>query len=481
MAARRMRAFKRWMRWQCIDCSDALELVDEYDEELEEGGGSICVRAVCDLHEEDLVATIPKQSCLTIKTSRASHLIEAAGLDGLLGLSVALMYEKSLGEDSPWFGYLQLLPHSEYCTPLLWTLEQIDSLLSGTELHKIVEEDKALICEDWKECILPLLASAPLELNPDFFGIEQYFAARSLIASRSFEIDDYHGFGMVPLADLFNHKTGAEDVHFTTVSSHLEPDNDAEDEDKNEYDNAGDGESLDQNLEEDEPTVLEMIIVKDVKAGAEVFNTYGSLGNAALLHRYGFTEPDNPYDIVNIGLELVHKWSSSLFSGRHSRSRLSFWRKLGYSGCISQNSEYFEISYEGEPQVELLILLYIILLPDEAYRQLDLANATMGNSNKSIGIIISKKGEISMEKAPEMSKGLLLTGSVCDALWSLAGMRDSCYGSNSVEDDIRALERCCWVRERKLYYSLVLRVSERRILDKLGIYAETAKKASMKK
>lgn len=66
----------------------------------------------------------------------------------------------------------------------------------------MVKEDKDLIYEDWKECIQPLLVSAPLELNPQFFGIEQYFAARSLIASRSFQIDDYYGSGMVPLADL---------------------------------------------------------------------------------------------------------------------------------------------------------------------------------------------------------------------------------------------------------------------------------------
>ena len=57
---------------------------------------------------------------------------------------------------------------------------------------------------------------------------------------------------------------------------------------------------------------LEMVMVKDVKVGAEVFNTYGLLGNAALLHRYGFTEPDNPFDIVNIDLELVLQWSASL-------------------------------------------------------------------------------------------------------------------------------------------------------------------------
>lgn len=46
------------------------------------------------------------------------------------------------------------------------------------------------------------MISAPLEVKPEFFGIEQYFSAKSLIASRSFAIDDYHGFGMVPFADL---------------------------------------------------------------------------------------------------------------------------------------------------------------------------------------------------------------------------------------------------------------------------------------
>lgn len=69
--------------------------------------------------------------------------------------------------------------------------------------RQTVKQDKALIIEDWKESILPLLDSGPLKLNPTFFGVEQYFAAKTLIASRAFQIDDYHGFGMVPLADLW--------------------------------------------------------------------------------------------------------------------------------------------------------------------------------------------------------------------------------------------------------------------------------------
>lgn len=125
------------------------------------------------------------------------------------------------------------------------------------------------------------------------------------------------------------------------------------------------------------------LLSSDISYLFQVFNTYGSMGNAALLHRYGFTELDNPYDIVNIDIELVVQWSSSLFSNRHSRARLSLWRKLGYSGCESENSEYFEVSYNGEPQLELLFLLYIILLSEEAYTKLDLTLVFKGNSAES--------------------------------------------------------------------------------------------------
>ncbi|KAL2553335.1 SET domain-containing protein [Forsythia ovata] len=349
-ATRRMRAFKRWMKCQGIECSVALNLTiaTEAPQSI-----SVSVKALCDLQVGDVVARIPKQSCLTVKTSGAHELIEESQLGGYLGLSVAIMYEKSLGPKSPWFQYLQLLPPIEPI-PLLWSLPEIDFLLSwhrtsqvfGSIVRQIIKEDKALVYEDWKECIEPLLGSALLELNPEFFSVQEYFAARSLISSRSFEIDKYHGFGMVPLADLFNHKTAAEDVHFTAISSHSESDNDA-DNDNSDIDDAidGDDEPIAQDshsekdgfsggdmesslTSEDDPRVLEMIMIKDVKAGAEVFNTYGSLGNAALLHRYGFTELDNPFDIVNIDLELVLQWSSSLFSCRHSRRRLSLWRKL---------------------------------------------------------------------------------------------------------------------------------------------------------
>ncbi|GFP89204.1 n-lysine methyltransferase setd6 [Phtheirospermum japonicum] len=484
-----MRGFKRWMKFHGIEYSDALLIsTGNSGDDDSSRSLSISVTALCDLKEDDVVSTIPKQSCLTVKTSAAGHLIEEAQLGGYLGLAVAIMYEKSIGPQSKWFEYLQILPPFEPI-PLLWSLPQIDALLSGTELHKIVREDKALVHQDWKECIKPLLDTASFDLNPDFFTVDEYLAAKSLIASRSFQIDEYHGFGMVPLADLFNHKTAAEDVHFTSVSSSSESDIDTESgaenaDDENDEDhepiapvfNSETGDFSGSDLEfspvsGNEPTYLEMIIIKDVKAGTEVFNTYGPLGNAALLHRYGFTETDNPFDILNIDLDIVVQWSLSLFSCRHSRGRLSLWRKLEYSGCVSQDSEYFEISIDGEPQVELLVLLYIMLLPEDDFFQLELALSVTGQVKETPSSRLLKKVSFLSTNDSELNKKLLVTQSVCRALSSLADARESFYGPNSLEDDVKSFNECCCETDPKLYHSLILRVSERRIIEKLKHFA----------
>lgn len=282
----------------------------------------------------------------------------------------------------------------------------------------------------------------------------------------------------------FNHKTGAEDVHFTSPVSEAESDQDADINPKNdECENHMNDTLLSGNSHErngssggsdfecsstsgDDLTVLEMIMVKDVKAGNEVFNTYGSLGNAALLHRYGFTEADNPFDILNLDVELVEQWSSSLFSYRYHRRRLSLWRRLGYCGCVSQNVEYFEVSFEGEPQVELLVLLYIMLLPEESYNELDLVVSSTGDIYRSTNLSLLEKFSVAFGKNSELNKDLLLTESVRAALLSLADIRESLYGSTSLNDDIEALNKSDNLKEPNFYYSLLLRISERRILDK---------------
>lgn len=138
MASRRLIAFKKWMKANGVDCSDALDL-------LEDQNDAVSVKASRDLKEGDVVANISKTACLTVKTSGAREMIESAELDGPLALSVAIMYERGLGEESPWAGYLQILPFQEDL-PLVWPLEDLDSLLSGTEIHKAGCEERPWSC-----------------------------------------------------------------------------------------------------------------------------------------------------------------------------------------------------------------------------------------------------------------------------------------------------------------------------------------------
>lgn len=143
--SRRLRAFKRWMRSSGIEWSaEAIRFIIDEEEidQGEEGEGeghrvmSISVKSTANLEKGLVIARIPKSACLTSRTSGASQLIEEADLGGSLGLSFALMYEKSLGHRSPWAAYLSVLPDSHPSLPLLWTLSQLDRLLQGTELHK---------------------------------------------------------------------------------------------------------------------------------------------------------------------------------------------------------------------------------------------------------------------------------------------------------------------------------------------------------
>lgn len=225
-----------------------------------------------------------------------------------------------------------------------------------------------------------------------------------------------------------------------------------------------------------------MIVVREVEAGAEVFNTYGIMGNAALFHRYGFTEPDNTFDIVNIDLTLVLKWSSSIFSNRHTRARLSLWRRLNFCGCTSQDSEYFEISFDGVPQIELRVLLFIIFLPDNASEKLNCLVDSFAEADETTNLKkLANIGNIKCCKDPDNVEESLLTKDVRNALVDLADIRENLYGPNSLADDTEKMRKCCPTKERKLYNSLVLRVCERKILRRLRVYASKYSKSKKRK
>ncbi|ONM24783.1 SET domain-containing protein [Zea mays] len=66
------------------------------------------------------------------------------------------------------------------------------------EIGGMAEEDVATFIQ---ESIFFQL-NGELDVDPDDFSLEKYLSAKTLVSSRSFKIDTYHGSEMVPLADL---------------------------------------------------------------------------------------------------------------------------------------------------------------------------------------------------------------------------------------------------------------------------------------
>lgn len=58
------------------------------------------------------------------------------------------------------------------------------------------------VSQEWKEQIQPFLANHPELFDASVALEECYVRALSLFSSRAFQVDEYHGDSMIPLADL---------------------------------------------------------------------------------------------------------------------------------------------------------------------------------------------------------------------------------------------------------------------------------------
>ena len=100
------------------------------------------VFAVRDIPEDTVVVRIPVDCVLSTRSTAIANLLEEDGLAGTAaGLVLSLMYERSMGNQSPWFGYIASLPNF-VDLPVLWELDMIESRLKGTELYSFVIKDK---------------------------------------------------------------------------------------------------------------------------------------------------------------------------------------------------------------------------------------------------------------------------------------------------------------------------------------------------
>ncbi|KAK0454087.1 SET domain-containing protein [Desarmillaria tabescens] len=253
------------------------------------------------------VVHIPKDAILSVKSSSVSSAVvpSPVGHEAQLSLALALYIELTKGASSRWHGYLQSLPTQIVDIPILWQTDDhfMDSTdrkhvlkwLKGTEVEKdlLARVDGLTRLDElhqyYSEVAEPVFKAYFRGSSTAKCSLHGFYHAYSLVSSRAFLVDAYHGLSMVPIADAFNH---SQENHV-----HLE----------SEYDVCPECGSLKECAHDDEPSPgsedledhFEMVSNTHIPAHGEVFNTYGeTLSNAQLLLRYGFILDVNDNDQV---------------------------------------------------------------------------------------------------------------------------------------------------------------------------------------
>ncbi|CAA7260429.1 unnamed protein product [Cyclocybe aegerita] len=272
------------------------------------------------IHPHQTLVKIPKDSVLSVRNCSLAGSIPFApyGLDAQLSLALALFVELLNGRQSRWYGYLQSLPNPLVDLPMFWDRRlgtndddcedgsEALSWLSKTEVAKILDERTEHgstkldeVTRFYDQFAEPLLVRS--RYSPTLMG---FYRAFSLVSSRAFLVDAYHGLSMVPIADAFNHVI-EHHVHLESDYG-VCPECGSLQECPHDREDGGARESTDVEHDRDHDLFYEMVSNTAIPPHTEVYNTYGEeLTNAQLLTQYGFILDVDENDRLSWSLDAV--------------------------------------------------------------------------------------------------------------------------------------------------------------------------------
>lgn len=357
--------------------------------------GGLGIFAQCDLKEGETLLQLPKSAVFSASNSSISNLLVDSGLDGMLALTIAFVYETTVFQErSHWWPYLKSVRIEEkgslYLPPSYWPDRDmlkgftLDTLHRGLDPELDIQQGfeiaLELACKWNKEVGIPI----PWKYLD---SLEKFVACAYAMSSRVFEIDNFHESGLVAIADLFNHHASTPDVRFVSLyevcgecgesgmcrhmmAEAIEEECEREQQqghEKQSRSKNSDGlidmqlikelESQDEEKPEDPKEeglvhgvppndCVDITVMKNVSKGQEVFNSYGDYSNALLLARYGFCVKDNPWDVVFLGRDLL-----KLLKNKRLALRARWWKHLGYplynNWCALNKEEHEE---QDEPE-----------------------------------------------------------------------------------------------------------------------------------
>jgi N-lysine methyltransferase SETD6 len=387
------------------------------------GGGRGVLCGTRDLAAGERLARIPVSMCLTLSTcgmpdvAEAIHakVVEQKLLAGwLCEAASALCVERHLGRASKYFAYIRVLPDCEPNVVSMWSDEERGYLVN-TEVEVGLRDELREARREWDCIVEEVFKAHDVKCSFDLFH-----RARTVVSSRAFQISPTCGIGLAPIADCFNHRTGGHDV------------------------NVGDGGGSVSTSEND---ALAVRIVREggVKSGKEIFNTYGFLGNARLLNSYGFTQRDNPADVVSLSTTNIRVAAAMVgISGSQIAKRFEW---IESTSLISSADASFDINRACTLPDDLMYVVWACVEDDDIFRKV--RHTTRRDDAINAILTVAKAMESAHEQQP------MMTCSVVKVISSAIERRLSMYAT--VGDEERG-------KNERLECAAILIESERQIL-----------------
>lgn len=200
--------------------------------------------------------SIPHKCIMTLdkaKESKLGQILQNSGANIADHTFLAMfVLQERYQEDSFWQPYLKLLPKKYPNVPYFYDTKLLDTMRC-TFAYDMLQQRKHSLEDEYKNL---------KEIIPHFyFSLFDFIWARTVVVTRVFGISAGGGEGLVPLADMLNHKpqelTGTR-WQFDEVRN-----------------------------------AFTIVATKPYLKGCEIFDSYGPKCNSRYLVNYGFTLPNN--------------------------------------------------------------------------------------------------------------------------------------------------------------------------------------------
>ncbi|KAF9481573.1 SET domain-containing protein [Pholiota conissans] len=341
----------------------AIEIVD-----LPASEGYRGAVALKDIPEGHTVFSIPRTLVLSTRTSQLPNRFgevpwRGFGLhEGWSGLMLCMMWEAALGAQSKWGPYFDIMP-STFDTPMFWNDIDLAELQGTSVVEKLGREQAN---KDYNEKVIPAMQSRPDLFNQEDistrYSLETFHIMGSRILSRSFTLEktddaaekDAHDddVGNTSIGSAMDVDSGQNASHPHSDDAHAE----GEDAHAQEEEGGSDDEEevaaevvmipyadiLNARYQTEnvklfyEPDCLRMVSTKPIKAGDQIWNTYGDLPNSELLRGFGHVDylllatggRGNPGDVAELRADLIVQ-SLGNVSQADMEARIDWWLEEG--------------------------------------------------------------------------------------------------------------------------------------------------------